>query len=369
VTDDTWQVDWEPDPRRRGTRRQRVYLAVGGAVIALAATLALAAIARSGLRMDRALEVNTPRTPPVTERVVRWSPLQRSTRTTLALALAGEVVRLVDVDRGQVIDEVAVTPTVSDAPVFVMARVGSVNVVQDIDDVTYAFGPGARLRRLGRSWWFLPASRDRVWLVSGESFQPGEQLRVRQVDLDGAETMASSTVPPGQVPVAGRRDRLLLKDVGAMRWWLPATDAVQPSPRDVLAVSADAAVACRRGCRAVDVLDASGELTARAHTDRRVIAAALSPDGRAVALLTNAPDTLAAALSIVDLDPPAVQTIADEAPVVARRLLTWGTNDDFVFFATFDGALGVLDRRSGALHRVDVDVRGVDAMVAYDGPP
>lgn len=54
--------------------------------------------------------------------------------------------------------------------------------------------------------------------------------------------------------------------------------------------------------------------------------------------------------------------------MVSRRLLTWSPNGAFVFFATLDGTVGVFDRASHTMHRVDVDVSEVDAMAAFDGP-
>lgn len=71
---------------------------------------------------------------------------------------------------------------------------------------------------------------------------------------------------------------------------------------------------------------------------------------------------------IADLDVRAVHTVTDGAAMVSRRLLTWSPNGAFVFFATLDGTVGVFDRASHTMHRVDVDVSEVDAMAAFDGP-
>lgn len=224
------------------------------------------------------------------------------------------------------------------------------------------------MRRLGQSWWFLPASRDLVWLVDGTSFQPGADLRVRQVDLRDTEVLRSVRVPAGQRPIAGQRDRLLLKDVGTLRWWDPATGVTQSMHDHVLAVSAGATVVCRDRCHTVDVHDDTGTRVARLHMERRVVAAAPAPDDHAVALLTDAADTTASSLVIADLDRRTLHPVAGGAPLVSRRLLTWSPNGAFVFFATLDGRLGVLDRSSETTHRVDVDLDDVDAMAAFAGP-
>ena len=136
----------------------------------------------------------------------------------------------------------------------------------------------------------------------------------------------------------------------------------------MLAVSAGVTVVCRDRCHTVDVLDPSGRRRERLHTQHRVLAAVLAPEDRAVALLTDAANTTAASLLIADLAGRAVHTVADGAALVSRRLLTWSPNGAFVFFATVDGTLGVFDRASDTLHRVDVDVSDADALAAFDGP-
>lgn len=361
------QPKWEVGGGGRPARWKGLYLAAGVAIVV--AAVVVAATAPIGARTDRSLVVDAaPSVTSTAEGAITWSPLERSTGTTLSLAYAAGPVHLLDVDRGKVIEEVPVELTVSDVPDLLVARVGSATVVQARDDVTYVFGPRLPLRRLGRSWWFLPASRDLVWLIDGTSLQPGAGLRVRLVDLTGAEVLPLTAVPADQRPIAGRHDRLLLKDIGVLRWWNPHTGATQSTPRDVLAVSAGVTVVCRDRCHTVDVLDPSGRRRERLHTQHRVLAAVLAPEDRAVALLTDAANTTAASLLIADLAGRAVHTVADGAALVSRRLLTWSPNGAFVFFATVDGTLGVFDRASHTLHRVDVDLSEVDAMAAFDGP-
>lgn len=145
-----------------------MFLAAG--VVIVAAAVAVAATAPMGARTDRSLVVDAaPSVTPKAEGAVTWSPLERSTGTTLSLAYVAGPVHLLDVDRGEVVEEVPVELTVSDMPDLLVARVGSATVVQARDDVTYVFGPRLPLRRLGRSWWFLPASRDLVWLIEARA--------------------------------------------------------------------------------------------------------------------------------------------------------------------------------------------------------
>ncbi|MBW3606470.1 MAG: hypothetical protein KY460_16495 [Actinobacteria bacterium] len=91
---------WEVEHRRRAAWWWGLVLAVALAIIVGIA------ITRTRPRIATSLVVGTaPSTPPAVEGVARWTPLERSTGTTLSLAFAGAGVHLFDVDGGEIVEE------------------------------------------------------------------------------------------------------------------------------------------------------------------------------------------------------------------------------------------------------------------------
>ncbi|HSJ44155.1 MAG TPA: hypothetical protein VK923_05670 [Euzebyales bacterium] len=174
---------------------------------------------------------------------------------------------------------------------------------------------------LGRSLLFLPAPPDGVWIVTGDSWGPGGSMRVRHVDLAGARRVAPTPVPAGTTPVAAQGDRVLLEGDDALRWWTPSTGDMRRIPgRRGLAAGQTTTVVCDARCRTVDVLHRDGTRGARLRMTEPVVAAALAPDERAIALLTDS-ELATAAVVIVDRDAGAMQSVTNG---VASRLAARG---------------------------------------------
>lgn len=192
-------------------------------MIVVDAPVGIAIIAASEARQGAPLVVGS-EVPTGTPGVpLGWSALDRSTASALYLAHAAGTLRVFDVDRGRVVDEVPLRPAGGDHP-FVLERVGPAVVLQSDDGRAYAVGGrGPAAVDLGRSLVFLPAPPDRVWLVVGDSWGPGGDMRVRQVDLRGRRVVRPTPVPPGLTPVAAQGDRVLLEGDDRLRWWRPST--------------------------------------------------------------------------------------------------------------------------------------------------
>jgi len=337
---------------------------------ALVAAAAVAIIAASEARQDgTALGVGSEAPTDTAGDPAGWSPLDRSTGSVLHLADPAGTVRVLDVDGGRVVDEVPLRPALGDHP-FLLARVGSAAVLQADDGRAYAFG--GRLPTavdLGRSLLFLPAPADRVWLVNGNSWGTGGDMRVRQVDLTGGRVVRPTPVPPGQTPVAAQSDRVLLEGGAGLRWWTPSTGGARRVPgRSALAVGETIAVVCAEDCRTVDVLDRDGGRTARLRMAETVTAAVVAPDERAIALLTKT-DLATAALVIVDRDAETMQSVTNGvAARLMARGLTWSPDGAWLFFPTATGRIGVVERATGRVSVVDAEVGAFDALAAGAAP-
>ena len=358
------QAGWELGGHRRSTWWRRA--AVLGAVVAAAVAVLLAtgpAVTPPPIVVGSEAPSGGMGDP------VGWSPLDRSTGSVLYLADPAGTVRVLDVDRAEIVDDLPLRPALGDQPLL-LARVGRAAVLQTDDGRVHAFGGGLPdVVDLGRSLLFLPAPPDGVWLVTGDSWGPGGSVRVRQVDLAGARIVPPTPVPPGQTPVAAQGDRVLLEGDDMLGWWTPWTGEVRRIPgRRGLATGQTTTVVCDAPCRTVGVLHRDGTRAARLRMAEPVAAAAVAPDERAIALLT-ASELASAAVVIVDRDAEAMRTVTNGVDgSLAARGLTWSPDGRWLFFPTTTGRVGVVDRASGRVSVVDADVGAFDALAAGPSP-
>jgi hypothetical protein len=335
-----------------------------GALVAVA----VAIIAAGGTRQGAPLLVGSEAPTDTVGDPAGWSVLDRSTDSVLYVAAAGTL-RVLDVDRARVVDDVPLHPPRGDHP-FLLARVGPAYVLQADDGRAYALGgrPPAAVD-LGRSLVFLPAPPDSVWTVTGDSYGPGGGMGVRHVDLTGRRLGPPTLVPPGTTPVAAQGDRVLLHGDDMLRWWTPSTGRQRRiRGRRGLAAEQTIAVVCDAPCRTVDVLEGDGGRVARLRMTEPVTAALVAPDERAIAVLTES-DLATAALAIVDLDAEAMQSVTNGvASRSAARGLTWSPDGAWLFFPTTTGRIGAVERATGRVSVVGAEVGRFDALAAGTAP-
>lgn len=354
------QAGWELEDHRRSVWWRRAAVVGGLAAVAVATVLATGQARRAAPLVVGSEAPTVPRIDPE-----GWSPLDRATDSVLYLADPAGTVRVLDVDRGADLGDLPLQPALGDHP-FLLARVGTAAVLQTDDGRVRAFGgglPGAV--DLGRSLLFLPAPPDGVWIVTGDRRGPGGSMRVHQVDLSGARTVAPTRVPHGHRPVAAQGDRVLLEGDDALRWWTPSTGKNRRIPgRHGLAAGQTATVVCDASCRTINVLHRDGTPAARLRMTEPVVGAVVAPDEQAIALLTES-ELATAAVVIVDLDAETLQTVTNGVEGrLAARGLTWSPDGAWLFFPTTTDRVGAVERATGRVRVVDAQVGAFDALAA-----
>jgi hypothetical protein len=350
---------WEPGGDDRGVRRRpRVLLVVAAAAAAVVAVATLVGAWRGGDAAPGAgdrLRVGDEPT-----KVGGWAALEEETGASVLVADPAAL-RVVDVDAGTDA-EVSIRPA-NVAGRRAVERVGGHVVVQAADGRTLALGPGVgAVRDLGASSGFLPAPPAGVWLLLEGDGGPG---RIAQVDLGAGVLGRPVDVPAGQTPVAGQGGRVLLGGPAGLRWWDPVTGWTDDiSGEQVLDVGQTTTVVCDADCRTVDILGRDGGRTGRARTAEPVVAAALSPDERRVALVTGG-EVATGTLLMVDRDAEQLETLANGfASPTSSPGPTWGIAGSRLFLLTADGDLAVVDAATGSVGVTDVDLEDAAAFVA-----
>jgi hypothetical protein len=240
----------------------------------------------------------------------------------------------------------------------------------------------SRPRKLGDSWFFVPAAAsDRVWLTELDPRSPETEralAAVREVSVDGRVTVPGVRPPGGRWPDAAVGDSLVLEDgKGGLELWSPSTrefthrfpDAtVGPAQGDLLAW-------CEREVEVLHVLDVgSGRDLAVSpplgFSGFDCWSGAFSPDGGTLAVSAIGDGFDAdRTLTLVDLD-DGVATPVDGSTVGPQYVfVAWSRAGDRVFVAGGGpgGGRDLLQYRLGEQRaaRIPVRVRDFYGMAAY----
>lgn len=296
----------------------------------------------------------------------------------LFLAGDGELT-VVDVDAGRAERHPLAELAPGDPP-YRIARRGNELVLYGGE--TYVLDPGLRSppRKLGASWFFIPAAKpDRVWLALLDPASP-ETVRalagVREVSVDGRVIVPRVRPPGGRWPVAAVGDVLVFEDRrGGLELWSPASReftrrlpgaTLGPSQGDLLAW-------CEDEGRILHVTDV------RTGSDRPVeppadftsfdcSSGAFAPDGTSLAIPALVDGFEAGRLlALVDLEGGSAEAVEESAVAAGYVYVAWSSSGDRVFLTGGSGrARELLQYRLGepGAFRVPVEVRDFYGMAA-----
>jgi hypothetical protein len=290
--------------------------------------------------------------------------------TKLFLAGDGELT-VVDVDAGRAERHRLAELAPGDPPHRIVRR-GDALVFYGGE--TYVLDPGLRSppRKLGDSWFFIPAAKpDRVWLAQLDPASP-ETVRalagLREVSVDGRVTVRRVRPPEGRWPMAAVGDVLVFEDRrGGLELWDRAARQVTrrlpgawlgPSQGDLLAW-------CKDDGRTLHVTNV------RTGDDRAVVppqdfsafdcsSGAFSPDGASLAIpVLVAGFEAGRLLALVDLESGSAEAIDASGVAAGYVYVAWSSGGDRVFMSGGDGRTReLLQYRPGEPEavRVPVDV-------------
>lgn len=266
-------------------------------------------------------------------------------------------------------------------PAFRLARRGNAIVFYGTGGDTYVVDPDGpeQPRKLGDSTYFLPsADDDRVWLVDGAAGSSAEN-RLREVTVDGEETVGSRDVPGGAIPTGAVSGGIVLSTAEGLDVWDPAADdVVARLPGGQFVAAGGSLLAwCENPCATLHATAiGSGDTGLPSDVDDRVLEAPegagewvphrgeFAPDGRHLAVaLTAAADPFASpgtdyGLAVIDVTSGDVQVL-DEAGVPPGPF-AWSPDGRWLFAPTAGGGVLVHDTE-----RDRTDVRALELRTVH----